>query len=80
MKRTALTLYRRFCKARAERRGESFLCQVDRARLQEIIGREPARRCVQVDEWLPAGLLDHGVFRYGVNPSCGTAAQPAAGR
>jgi hypothetical protein len=67
VKRTALTLYRRFCKARAERRGESFLCQVDRARLGEII-RQNRKALREVDEWLPAGLLDGAVFRYGINP------------
>ncbi|MCE0522939.1 MAG: hypothetical protein LV480_08510 [Methylacidiphilales bacterium] len=67
MKQTALTLYRRFCKAKAEWRGESILSKTDHVRLQEII-RQNRRALKEVDDWLPAGLLGGSVFRYGVNP------------
>ena len=67
MKKTALTLYRRFCKAKAGWRGESFLATTDRIRLQEII-RQNRRVLREIDDWLPAGLVEKSVFRYGVNP------------
>jgi hypothetical protein len=67
MKNTAVTLYRRLCKAKAEWRGESFLVTTDRIRLQEII-RQNRRALQEVNDWLPAGLVEKSVFRYGVNP------------
>jgi hypothetical protein len=67
MKKTAVTLYRRFCKAKAEWRGESFLSKTDRVRLQEIICKN-RRSLREIDDWLPAGLIEKSVFRYGVNP------------
>lgn len=68
VKRTALTFYRRFCKARAERRGESFLSKVDASGLQEIIVRN-RQILKEIDNWLPVGLVENAVFRYGVIPS-----------
>jgi hypothetical protein len=68
MNRAALTCYRRLCKAVAQWRGEHFLCRgVNPGRLQEIIHRN-RQALVQVDDWLPPGLMENSVFRYGVNP------------
>jgi hypothetical protein len=67
VKKTALTLYRRFCKTNAEWCGESFLSKVDRVRLQEII-RQNRHSLKAVNDWLPAGLIKQSVFRYGINP------------
>ena len=67
LKKNALTIYRRLCKAKAEWRGEGFLATTDRARLREIIRKN--RQALQaVDNWLPAGLIQDSLFRYGVNP------------
>ena len=67
MKNTALTYYRRVCKAKAEWLGESFLSKTDRTRLDEIIHQN--RRALQeIDDWIPAGLIKNSIFRYGVNP------------
>jgi hypothetical protein len=68
VKQVALTVYRRLCKARAERSGESFLSQVDTLRMENII-RENRKTLKEIDNWLPPGLIESGVFRYGVNPS-----------
>jgi len=67
MKRLSITLYRRFRRSLSERSGSSFLSRVDQVRLKEIISEN--RRAVSlVNDWLPAGLIENSVFRYGVTP------------
>jgi len=65
--KTALTFYRRFCKAKAEWRGEDFPSKTDPSRLEKIIS-ENRQALKEIDDWFPAGLIEKSVFCYGVNP------------
>jgi hypothetical protein len=67
MRKSLITFYRKLRRFLDERSGRSFLSKVDKARLQEIIGQN--RQSLRlINNWLPSGLIDNSVFRYGVNP------------
>lgn len=68
----AITAVRRFSRSISQRSGRSFLSNLDRARLQEIVSRN---RCAlqKIDNWLPPGIIEKSVFRYGITPQVETA-------
>ena len=67
MRKSLIRLYRKFRRALSETTGRSPLSRVDKIRLSEIIS-ENRRALSLVNDWLPAGLLENSVFRYGVTP------------
>lgn len=67
MNKSLIRRYRNFRRSLSKIAGRSSLSKVDQVRLKEIIS-ENRRALSLVHDWLPAGLLESSVFRYGVTP------------
>jgi hypothetical protein len=68
MKKIALKFYRRLLKASAEfRSGHILAGKVEADRLKQV-KRQNRQALALINDWLPAGLIEKSIFRYGVNP------------